>query len=226
MEKEWIVLSVGGSLLNDGKPNVQMACALAKIFDSTGKNMAIVVGGGKEARAASDSARKKFGNEFDADLAGIKITRKNANVLRKALGSSAGKKIFEDFEEARAACKKQKYVLMGGTIPGITTDADAALLAEAIGEKKLVNMSKTAIFDSDPSKNANAKKFDILTHAQLLQVAQKSDQRMAGTHFIFDLLACTLIARSKIETHFIDGRDESDVKNAILGKRHNGSIVK
>jgi uridylate kinase len=225
MKKEFIVLSVGGSLLNDGKPNKEMCDSIAAAIRSTETNCAIVCGGGKEARISAEAARKKYKNEFDADLAGIKITHKNAEALRKSLGKDAGTKIFYDFQSARAASNKQRYVLMGGTIPGITTDADAALLAEALKAKKLINVSKTAIYDLDPTKNKKAKRFSKMTYSQLIDLATKNDKRKAGTHFIFDLLACTLISRSNIQTHFIDGRDLSQLINAILGEKHDGTIV-
>ena len=199
--------------------------SIASAIKETEINCAIVCGGGKEARDAANKARNKYNTEFDADLAGIKITHKNANSLRTALGKLAGKTIFFDFEKARKATKKQKYVLMGGTIPGITTDADAALLAEAIKATHIVNVSKTAIYDCDPRKNKNAKKFKKLNFNQLKSLALKSDKRKAGTHFIFDLLACSLIARSNIKTHFVDGRNLQDLKNAILDKKHRGTTV-
>ncbi len=221
-----VVLSVGGSLLNDGRPNAEMASKLAGVMKETGLPLGAVCGGGKQARAKAERARKKTGSEFEADMAGIKITYKNADALRTALGAEAGEKIFKDFKPARKAVGMQKYIVMGGTIPGITTDADSALLAEAVGAKRLVNLSNTAIYDSDPRTNPNARKFDTMTYAELISLAQKSDARMAGTHFVFDLLACSLIARSKIETHFVDGRDLAQVKAAIFGQKHNGTVVK
>ncbi len=221
-----VVLSVGGSLLNDGKPNAEMAKKLASAIQSAGVPCGIVCGGGQQARKRAQSARKKTGSEFEADLAGIKITYKNADALREALGPEAGSKVFKDFKHAKKAATSQKYIIMGGTIPGITTDADSALLAESLGAKRLVNVSNTAIYDSDPKTNQSAKKFDQMTYAQLISLAQKSDARMAGTHFVFDLLACSLIARSKIETHFIDGRDAGQLKAAILGEPHNGTVVR
>jgi uridylate kinase len=222
----FVVLSVGGSLLNDGKPSAAMAKALALAIKQAGARVGAVCGGGKQARLEAQIAREGGGSEFDADMAGIAITRKNADALRAALGKDAGKKTFVDFVEARKAAKKQKYVVMGGTIPGITTDADSALLAEAIGAKRLVNLSNTAIYDSDPRTNPGAKKFDTLSYEELKALAARSDQRMAGTHFVFDLLACNLIARSKIEAHFIDGHDLEQVKAAILGRKHNGTVVR
>ena len=223
---QWIVLSVGGSLLNDGKPNEEMAAKLAEIFKQCSFSLGIVCGGGVQARKKVERVRRKTGNEFEADLAGIKITRKNADILRKALGPEAGAKIFQDFKGAIKASKTQKYLVMGGTIPGITTDADSALLAEALGAKKLVNLSKSAVYDSDPDKNPNAKKFDLMSYDELKALASSSDPRTAGTHFIFDLLACSIIARSKIEAHFVDGRNQNELKAAIFGEKHNGTIVR
>jgi len=115
---------------------------------------------------------------------------------------------------------------MGGTIPGITTDTDSVLLAEAIKAKRLVNVSNVSgIYDSDPKTNKNAKKFERLTYDQLISLAMESDKRTAGTNFVFDLLACKLIARSSIEGHFVSWKDMDDVKAAIDGKKHGGTVV-
>jgi uridylate kinase len=116
---------------------------------------------------------------------------------------------------------------MGGTIPGITTDADAMLLAEKTRAVRLVNLSNVhGVFDSNPKDNPGAKKYDEMTHEQLSDLAVKSDLRRAGTHFVFDVLACKLAARSNIELHFVDGRKMDDVLLAISGKRHSGTIVR
>ena len=224
-----VVLSVGGSLLNDGRPNLMMAEKLADVMKESGLSLGTVCGGGKQAREAAGIAREKTKSEFDADVAGIAVTHLNAECLREALGGSkagAGTHIFTDFMMARQAVGKQKYIVMGGTIPGITTDADSALLAEAIGAKRLVNVSNTAIYDSDPRSNPNAKKYDTLSYEQLIALANRSDQRKAGTHFVFDMLACSLIARSGIETHFVDGRDAGQLRAAILGQKHAGTVVR
>jgi uridylate kinase len=90
----------------------------------------------------------------------------------------------------------------------------------------MLNISNTSgIYDSNPKDNPNAKKFDKMTYDQLIELAVKSDHRTAGTNFVFDLLACKLIARSKIETHFVSGKNLEDVENAINGKQHGGTVV-
>ncbi|HIH18796.1 TPA: hypothetical protein HA225_02360, partial [Candidatus Micrarchaeota archaeon] len=45
-------------------------------------------------------------------------------------------------------------------------------------------------------------------------------------HFVFDFLACKLIARSKIEAHFVHGKNLLDVRKAVEGKPHGGTVVK
>ncbi|MFN3909765.1 MAG: UMP kinase [Candidatus Anstonellaceae archaeon] len=224
MKKEIIVLSIGGSVINDGKASVEKANYIAGVLKASDYKMGIVVGGGKEAREKVKKTLKKGLNQFYADLEAIAVTKKNADVLRKALGKEAGKKIFDNFLDAVKAIKKQKYVLMGGTIPGITTDTDAVLLAEAMGAKRLLNISDSAIYSKDP-KEEGAIKYEYLTFDELISLAQKFDQRQAGTNFIFDLLACKLIKRSKIQTHFIESKKPQDILNAIEGKKHDGTVV-
>ncbi len=222
-----IVLSLGGSLVNteQGVDNEYLA-KIKEIVTRSEHKFGIVVGGGFEARKKAKKLRKRGVSEFDCDTAAIKITWKNAKTVIAALGSIAYPKALKDFYKARKLAEKHKVVVMGGTIPGITTDTDSVLLAEALGAKHLVNISNTdAIYDSNPKENPNAKKFDKLNYDQLIELAIKNDKRTAGTNFIFDMLACKLLARSKIEAHFVSGKNLYDVENAINGKQHSGTIV-
>ena len=54
-----------------------------------------------------------------------------------------------------------------------------------------------------------------MTHEELIALAVKSDERRAGTNFVFDLIACKLAARSKIELRFVDGWDLVELKKAL-----------
>ena len=221
---ETVVLSVGGSLLNQGQPNVEYAKSLGALLSKFPGKAGLVVGGGKPARDAANAVRGKGGSEFEADEAAIKITHENAKFLAKTLGKEAG--FAKTFDEAAKILKSKKFVCMGGTIPGITTDADSALLAEKVKAVRLVNLSNVhGVFETNPKDNPNAKKFDVMTHAQLSELAAKFDLRMAGMHFVFDLLACKLAARSNIELHFVDGRRIDEVEMAVFGKRHTGTVV-
>ncbi|MBI5158732.1 UMP kinase [Candidatus Micrarchaeota archaeon] len=224
-----IVLSVGGSLINPGTPDLVFLKNIASLLRDECKKepIGIVTGGGAAARTYADAIRKAGGGEFQADEAAILSTKQNALLLIAALGDVAYPLVCRDFDEAAEASVTHKIVVMGGTIPGITTDTDAALLAEKTGAKRLINLSNIdAIYDSDPKKNKNAKRYAELSFEKMLELASESDKRTAGTHFIFDLVACKIIARSKIVTHFIHGRDMECVKSALAGKKDHGTIVK
>jgi len=223
-----VVLSIGGSaVVPGGKPNIKLLKELASMIMASKNDFGIVVGGGPPSRTYAEAARELGASEFDADEIAIMSTLQNAKLMAAALGACAPSEPIRDFRMAREYAKRYKAVVMGGTIPGITTDTDCVLLAEAIGARRLVNVSNVAgIYDSDPGKNPKARKFDSLSYDGLMALAMTSDKRMAGTNFVFDLLACKLIARSKIESHFVGWKSMDDVKAAIEGKKHGGTIVR
>ena len=221
-----VVVSLGGSVVNPGKPSLENIKKIAKIFEDSREKLAIVVGGGAYAREYAEVIRKLMGNEFYADIVATMETKQNAMLLISAL-KNAYPKIPSTFEGAAAAIRNYQHVVMGGTIPGITTDTDAVLLAEATSAKRLVNISNVpGIFDKDPSKYSDAKKYSKINHEQLLSLATESDRRKAGEHFVFDVIACKLAARSKLELHFVSWKNGKDVLNAIKGKPHSGTVVR
>ncbi|MBI2445047.1 UMP kinase [Candidatus Micrarchaeota archaeon] len=224
-----LVISLGGSLLNQPGYAGSFA-ALLKPFLSKRK-FAVVTGGGKVAAQYAEAARKRMassiGAEFYADFDAIEATRENAADLKKTFGSLAYSKIILHPLDAVAALKKKNIVLSGGFLPGITTDACSVLVAEAIGAPRVVNASRIdGIYDKNPSEFPDARRFDRLTHDELVQMASKFDQRKARTNFVFDVVAAKLAARSKIQIDFVDGRDLTQLKAAIEGKAFDGTRVR
>ena len=113
---------------------------------------------------------------------------------------------------------------MGGTVPGHTTNAVAALLAENT-RSRLVNVTRVGgIYDRDPDKFSNAKKLNSITAEELVQMAAKYDDRKARTYFVFDLLAAKIIARSGVPACIVSS-DPLEIRNACLGKRHSGTVI-
>jgi len=222
-----VVISLGGSLIN-GSGSIDRAFLkeFRGIVLKSGESLGIVTGGGKVAREYAAAAMEFCGNNFVADGVAVAATRMNAALVASLLGEAAHPQVFTDFTKAAAALGKHRIVVMGGTIPGITTDTDSVLLAEAAGAKRIVNLSNVdGIYDSDPRENPNAKKYGKMTHAQLLEMAQRGDRRAPGTNFVFDVIACRLAARSGIELHFVGGKNVRELGDAIKGKKHSGTIV-
>ncbi|MBI5225766.1 UMP kinase [Candidatus Micrarchaeota archaeon] len=224
-----LVISLGGSLLNQTVYAKSFAAILSPHLKA--RKFAVVTGGGQKAALYADAARTrmagKAGAEFYADFDAINATRENASGLKKAFGTLAFSKIITHPLDAVSALKKKNLVLSGGFLPGITTDACSVLIAEAIGADRVVNASRVdGIYDKNPSEFKDARRYDRLTHAELVDLAVKFDQRKARTNFVFDLVATKLAARSSIAVDFVDGRDLLQLTAAIEGKAFVGTRVR
>jgi len=219
-----ITLSIGGSMLNPGTPDVNAIRKIASLINSIDSRFMITVGGGKAARAMVDSARKLGISEFYSDEIAILQTRENAMLLKGEL-DDAYPSIPKTPDEAADAINRYRCVVCGGMIPGYTTDSVAVILAEACGSRRLVNVTNVdGVYDKDP-KEKGAKKYRKMTLSAFADLAARSDQRKAGTNFVFDSIAAKLAKRSKIRIDIVSGKDLASVKNAILGKKHNGTVI-
>jgi len=220
-----IVISLGGSVVRPkSELDVRFVSKLASVLTQIKGRYILVVGGGGLARLEANKVREDGGNEFEADTAAIKITRKNAKEV-SAYFENAPSRIPTNFNCLKKMAKRYEIVFMGGTIPGITTDADAVLAAEMLNAERVINISNTAyIYDKDPRKYENAKRYEQMTHYELLKLAIRSDMRRAGTHFIFDSVASKIAYRSNIPLYFVD-KKIGEIKKALLGKRHRGTVI-
>lgn len=222
-----VVISIGGSVLVPGENDTDYMKKLASMLKevTATHKLFVVTGGGRIARYYISFGRALNADERYLDELGIEVTRLNASLLIKALGDHAYPKPAEDIDEAEEAGNTYKIVVMGGTAPGHTTDAVSAMLAEKVGAVRLVNATNVdGIYDSDPKKNDNAKKFDKMSFEQLRSVSSKAHDR-AGPTVIFDPKGAEIIARAKIPLYVCHGRNLDKLKNAILGKEFDGTIV-
>ena len=184
------------------------------------------MGGGAKSRAYAEDARQRGASEFEADEEAIRATRENARVFAKTLFELGAHAVYcEDLHKAANLMQRGFIPVMGGQMPGLTTDACAVLLAELTRAVRVVNASNVdGVYDRDP-KLKGARRFARLSHEKLVAIAAAQDARRAGQHFIFDLLACKIAARSKIRVEFVDGRDAERIELALEGKKHGGTIV-
>jgi uridylate kinase len=202
-------------------------CALVRKLHAEGEKLVIVVGGGALAKKYASQARDKTHSEFFADRSAIKATRENAQIVIGELGSVAHAIVCLSPDDCALALKAGKVAVSGGFLEGITTDACSVIVAERTGAKHVLNVSAVdGVFDSDPRKNPEAKHFATMTHAKLLDIAVRDDDRKARAHFIFDLVACKLAARSNIVLHFVGGANLAEVEKALRNEPHGGTVVK
>jgi len=170
-----------------------------------------VVGGGKVARNYIEVARKLGADETLCDYIGIEVTRLNASVLASAI-SKAPKKIPSDFREAHELSMLHPVVVMGGTFPGHTTDATAALLSEFVNaDILLIATSVDGVYSEDPLKKPDAIRYDKMRARELVEIVSMGELK-AGSKNVVDLLAAKVIERSGIKTVVFYGSPENLMK--------------
>jgi uridylate kinase len=199
---------------------IQELCAL-------GIEVSLVIGGGNIFRAVD--AEKFNLTRVLADQMGMLATAINGLLLEQGLLSlgvecailSAFK--CKDFFEAynwRLALeyldKKKVLILVGGTgRPYFTTDTAAALCANELGAEALLKATKVdGIYDKDPLKFKEAKKFTRLTYSEALVQDLK----------VMDATAFALCKENKLPIYVFNLFKKGALKNAVC-EQTEGTLV-
>lgn len=220
-----IVFALGGSVVVPDEVDEDYIDKFAKLALKLSEKhtLAIVVGGGKTARRSIEEARKRDANEAECDYAGIEASRYNASVVSQAMGIEP--LIPDSIKEAKQVLETEGIVLMGGTEPGHSTDAVAAILAEYIDAELYVKISNVdGVYDKDPKKHADAKRLESIGIGELEKIVTALPQD-AGGYRLFDFVAVKMLRRSGIRAIVLEGHDLENLKNAIAGKGFTGTAI-
>ncbi|WP_049985278.1 UMP kinase [Halobellus rufus] len=222
-----VVVSIGGSVLAPDLDagRVEGHAAVVETLVEEGCEIGAVVGGGGVARDYIGTARELGANEVQLDQIGIDVTRINARLLIASLGANVDPKVARDYEDAGDAIRRGDVSVMGGVMPGQTTDAVAAALAEYVDADLLVYATSVdGVYSADPSTDPSAEKYGTLTGRELVDVIAPMS-RDAGASAPVDLLAAKLIERSEMRTIVLDGTDPKRIESAVLRGEHDGTDV-
>lgn len=187
-----------------------------------GANLAIVIGGG-------NIWRGKVGLELGmdratADYMGMLATVMNSLALMDALEnigvttrvqtSIEMRAIAEPYIRRRAMRhieKNRVVIFAGGTgNPYFTTDTAAALRAVEINAELLIKATKVdGIYDSDPKKNPDAKKFDRLTYMDALNKQLQ----------VMDATAISLCMENHMPLMVLNLWEEGSLRKALMGEK-------
>lgn len=158
---------------------VHAICASIKKIYDLGTEVAIVVGGGNFWRGRSSGEMDRT----RADHIGMLATAMNALALADALEQEgcdvrvqtaiSMQQVAEPYIRNRAVrhLEKGRVVVFGcGTgNPYFSTDTGAALRGAEIDAEVILKATMVdGVYDSDPKKNPNAKKYDHLTYMEIL----------------------------------------------------------
>jgi len=187
-----------------------------------GISVAIVLGGGNIWRGSKAEAAGM--DRVTADYGGMLATVINALALQDAL-EKAGlttrtqtaigiQQVAEPYIRRRAIrhLEKGRVVLFAGGTgnPYMTTDTAAALRAIEI-EAEVLLMTKNnvdGIYDADPLKNKNAKKFDRITHLKALNMRLQ----------VMDSTALSLCLENRLPIIVFDLQAPYSLEKAVLGE--------
>lgn len=227
-----VLLKLSGEVLAGEKgtgidfDKVIEVCTSVKKCVDMGVEIAIVVGGGNFWRGRSSGKMDRT----RADHMGMLATSINSLALADALeqlGVHARvqtaiemRQIAEPYIRNRAIrhLEKGRVVIFGcGTgNPFFSTDTAAALRAAEIGADVIFKATNVdGVYDSDPKTNANAKKYDTLTHHEVLQ---------KELH-VMDSTAASLCMDNGIEILVFNLNDPENITRAVEGN-HNGTLIK
>ncbi|HEM4117958.1 UMP kinase [Streptococcus suis] len=205
----------------DLKTVQEMAKEIQEVAES-GIQIALVIGGGNLWRG--EPAAEAGMDRVQADYTGMLGTVMNALVMAdslKQLGvdtrvqtAIAMQSVAEPYIRGRALrhLEKGRIVIFGAGIgsPYFSTDTTAALRAAEI-EADAILMAKNGVdgvYNADPKKDANAVKFNELTHREVISRGLK----------IMDATASTLSMDNNIDLVVFNMNEPGNIKRVVFGE--------
>ncbi len=228
-----VVVALGGSLL---RPEVEhrhrWLLELVSILRdrvNSGDRVGLVVGGGAPAREGIDLAKPIIDDISHLDMIGIAATRLNATIVREALedeGIPVSERIPESVDEAVSDLASSEVVVMGGTVPGHTTDAVAIRLAISSGaEKCVIATNVPKVHAKDPRVYPQSESFDKLTLQQLQDIVGPPEHSGAGGSQVVDPVGVGDALSNGLPLDILDGRDTEKIRQSLEGKEFDGTTV-
>ena len=223
-----VVLKLSGeSLAGDqgfgiNPPVVEDIASQIKKIREHGVDVAVVVGGGNIWRGLAGSAKGM--DRAAADYMGMMATVMNALALQDALEkidvdtrvqtAIEMRQVAEPYIRRKAIrhMEKGRVVIFGAGTgnPYFSTDTTAALRAAEI-EADVILMAKKGtdgIYDCDPNKNPDAKKFETLTYIEILNKGLQ----------VMDTTATSLCMDNAIPLVVFNIDDHKNIVRAALGE--------
>jgi uridylate kinase len=222
-----ILLKMGGEALSgpegfgiDPVKAAEVAQNVKAVYD-LGVEVALVIGGGNLWRGTTGIELGM--TQAAADHMGMIATIMNALALQDAL-ERAGlptrvqtaiemRSVAEPYIRLRALrhLEKGRVVIFGGGTgnPYFTTDSAGALRAMEIGADVLIKATKVdAIYDDDPKKNPNARRFEKISYIDFLNLRLR----------VMDSTAVSLCMENDMPIVVLNFWQPNSIKKLMLGE--------
>ncbi len=222
-----VLLKLSGEALQGDKgygiapPIIEAIAQELKEVHQLGVQCGIVIGGGNIFRGVAASAQGM--DRASADYMGMLATVINALALQEALESIdvptrvqtaiEMQALAEPYIRRRAVrhLEKNRFVIFaaGTGNPYFTTDTAAALRANEINAQIIMKATKVdGIYDSDPMKNPQAKRYDRLSYLDVLQQNLK----------VMDSTAISLCKDNNLPIMVFNMHEKGNIRRAVSGE--------
>ena len=223
-----VVASIGGSVLLRSDDDIgflgRLADLLARV--GTGRPLVVTTGGGRTAREYIRLGAALGLTDVELDELGIDVTRLHARLLAGRIGPPTASHPPTSVRDAVEAVRHGAPVVLGGTEPGHTTDAVAALVAVRLRAGRVVNATDVAgVYDEDPKTRPGARRHDRLAWPEFLALVRGGTAGAPGQNFPFDRLGSEALARAGIPLAIVEGRDLANLERALVGEPFAGTLV-
>ena len=221
-----VLLKISGEALAGEKKTgldeemLQQVAEQVKAIKDMGVQVAVVVGGGNFWRGRTSQSMDRA----TADYMGMLATVINSLALQDAFERNGiparvqtaieMREVAEPYIRRKAISEMNKgsVVIFGAGTgnPFFSTDTTAALRAAEIEADVILLAKKVdAVYDSDPETNPDAKKYDELTHQEVLEKDLK----------VMDSTAASICRDNKIMIHVFGLSEPENVIKAVCGEK-------
>ncbi|MEA3203649.1 MAG: uridylate kinase [Thermoplasmata archaeon] len=228
---ERVAVVMGGSILAPAEldPAFLQDVAGRLAEWSKERQLFVVVGGGSPARKYISAARLSGVAEDLLDRIGIQATRLNAQtlacILRK-LGADVNLEVPHSTAQALRFAEQHAIVVMGGTVPGHSTDYVAVELAVEGRCARFVDATNVdGVYTRDPNKHRDARFLPQMSFEDLLAVIGEREWTAAGAPGVIDGPATVLLARHGVPTCVVRGTDLESLADAVAGRPFRGTSI-
>ena len=230
-----ILLKLSGEALM-GEQNFGIDPKVLKFFAAEvheiyqlGVQIGIVIGGGNIFRGLESAAHGI--HKVSGDHMGMLATVINSIALQNALEARGVhtrlqtaikmEEIAEPFIRRRAIrhLEKQRVVLFGAGTgnPYFTTDTAAVLRAIEIEAEVIIKGTRVnGVYDSDPEKNSDAKRFDSITYREIMEKNLR----------VMDQTAITLCRENNLPIIVFNANEKNNLLKVILGEKIGTTVKK
>ncbi|MFP4045618.1 MAG: hypothetical protein ACLFS3_01000 [Candidatus Aenigmatarchaeota archaeon] len=206
-----IVVKIGGSLCmtGSGPDSDYLSSLLPKLEEIDEEHeLSICVGGGELVREYGESIENFNLSDREKETCFVDIMKANVRFLSYLLDKEP-KFDLSDY--------KGEEVIVSGTGPGRSTDANAAEVAAKMKADLLVKMTDVeGIYDRDPKEFEDAEKMDTVKFEDLEDI---DNNKIPMDYGILDPLAVYIIKENRIRTAIINGRKGENLQKVIDGER-------